>query len=215
MDFWILKEKIQSKKIRTKSKILYLFIFRIWIGFKKKFVFVYFFMDTKRKTCFWIWISLDWIQIQNVESVSSGCGYNFSKMYPYPKSSRWNEQLECGEKGATWRRRVVLISTGRTERLSQRLTKLKPHLTPAPYIDQTPVRIHFRKVVSTSTGYRSKILNLYPIRGHTDTIFESCIQSKIKRIRFLKLESNLELFGYNFSNFFYKNPKLSAILWQN
>ena len=27
---------------------------------------------------------LDWIQIQNVESVSSGCGYNFSKMYPYP-----------------------------------------------------------------------------------------------------------------------------------
>ena len=27
---------------------------------------------------------LDWIQIQNVGSVSSGCGYNFSKMYPYP-----------------------------------------------------------------------------------------------------------------------------------
>ena len=35
----------------------------------------------------------------NIEFVSNGCGYNFSKMYPYPKSSRWNEQLECGESG--------------------------------------------------------------------------------------------------------------------
>ena len=25
----------------------------------------------------------DWIQIENFGSVSSGCGYNFSKMYPY------------------------------------------------------------------------------------------------------------------------------------
>ena len=127
---------------------------------------------------------------------------------PVDGTNSWS----VGKAGATWRRGVVLISTGRTERLSQRLTKLKPHLTPARYIDQTPVRIHFRKVVSTSTGYRSKILNLYPIRGHTDTIFESCIQSKIKRIRFSKLVSNLALFGYNFSNFFYLNPKLSAIL---
>ena len=127
---------------------------------------------------------------------------------PVDGTNSWS----VGKAGATWRRRVVLISTGRTERLSQRLTKLKPHLTPAPYIDQTPVRIHFRKVVSTSTGYRSNILNLYPIQGHTDTIFESCIQSEIKQIRFLKLVSNLELFGYNFSYFFYLNPKLSAIL---
>ena len=27
-------------------------------------------------------MTLDWIQIQNFESVSKGCGYNFSKMYP-------------------------------------------------------------------------------------------------------------------------------------
>ena len=101
-------------------------------------------------------------------------------------------------KRATWRRRVVLISTGQTERLSQRLTKVKPHLTLAPLIDQTRVRIHFRKVVSTSIRYRFNILNLYPIQGHTDTIFETCIQSKIIRIRFLKLVSNLELFGYDF-----------------
>ena len=106
-----------------------------------------------------------------------------------------------GKAGATWRRRVVLISTGQTERLSQRLTKVKPHLTLAPLIDQTRVRIHFRKVVSTSIRYRFNILNLYPIQGHTDTIFETYIQSKIIRIRFLKFVSNLELFGYYFSNF--------------
>ena len=42
MDFWILKIKIQSKKIETKSKILYLLIFWIWIGLKKKIVSEYF-----------------------------------------------------------------------------------------------------------------------------------------------------------------------------
>ena len=42
------------------------------------------------------------------------------------------------------------------------------------------IRIHFRKVVSTSIGYRFKILNLYPIQGHTDTIFETWIQSHKK-----------------------------------
>ena len=84
--------------------------------------------------------------------------------------------IECGESG---RCRVVPISTGRTERLSQRLTKLKPHLTPAPF----------------------RILNLYPIQGLTDTIFENCIQSKIIRIRFLKFVSNLQLFGYDLWNF--------------
>ena len=34
---------------------------------------------------------------------------------------------------------MTLIFDGRTESLSQRLTKLKPHLTHAPYIDQTRV----------------------------------------------------------------------------
>ena len=95
---------------------------------------------------------------------------------PVDGTNSWS----VGKAGATWRRRVVLISTGRTERLSQRLTKLKPHLTPAPYIDQTPVRIHFRKVVSTSTGYRSNIWNLYPIQTYSDsdTSFSFCIRKK-------------------------------------
>ena len=41
---------------------------------------------------------------------------------PVEGTNSWS----VGKVGATWRRRVVLISTGRTERLSQRLTKLKP-----------------------------------------------------------------------------------------
>ena len=154
----------------------------------------------------------DWIQIQNFGSVSSGCGYNFSKMYPY-----WCLiYIACGGKVRFEFGQALaqaLSSAGRNEDDSAApRSALFPTLQ--LFVPSTGfwIRIHFRKVVSTSTGYRFNILNLYPIQDQTDTIFQTCIQSETLWIRFLKLVSNLELFEYDFKNFLYPNPKLSAIL---
>ena len=53
------------------------------------------------------------------------------------------------------------------------------------------IRIHFRKVVSTSTGYRFNILNLYPIQTYSDseTSFSFSIHKKIYGYKFF-FESN-------------------------
>ena len=63
--------------------------------------------------------------------------------------------------------------------------------------------VSFLKPLVPSTGFCGYIFEkLYPHPLDTDSKFWICIQSKVIRIRFLKLVSNLELFGYDFWNLY-------------
>ena len=68
------------------------------------------------------------------------------------------------------------------------------------------------KLVFKSIGYGYIFEKLYPHPLDTDSTFWICIQSKIRRIRFSKLVSNLKLFGYDFWNLYPTSNSLNTIL---
>ena len=132
---------------------------------------------------------LDWILKQNIESVSSGCGYNFSKMYPYPKSSRWNEQLECGESGRYvappsrphfYRPNWAPEPTPNQTQTSPYPRTLYRSNTSKDTFSKSCIHIHWIQIqnfefVSNPRSYGYDFWKLYPIQDQTDTIFETCI----------------------------------------
>ena len=177
---------------------MYLFIFRIWIGYKKNLYPYFFCMDTDLKRFFRIWIILDWILKRKVVVVSNEFGYNFSKMYPYPKSSRWIEQLECGESGCYvappsrphfYRPKWAPEPTPNQTQTPPYPRTLYRSNTRTDTFSKSCIQIHWIQIqhfefVSNPRSDGYDFSNLYPILNSLDTIFETCIQSGTLWIRF-------------------------------